>query len=122
MKKTLPFITCLTALLLIGCDTSINKQVEKKLEKTQHDALSPTGKLINYDENKSVKSGNPEHGVNLPDISQDIDANNIDQSTLIPVDQFNTPQQSKLKQDALKWQEANLQKSDAEDGAVLTIE
>lgn len=106
-----------STLLISACDTSIGNQVEKRFEKTRHDALSPTTKIVNTDESKT---DTPQHGVALPELSGDIDASSIDQSTLIPVEQFSNPQQSKLKNDALKWQEANLEKYN-EDGSVILI-
>lgn len=122
MKSLTLALLCGTTLLLSACDTSINKQVEKKLEKAQHDALSPTGKLINPDEQAAIKSGKNLHGVELPDISGDISTDNKqDPQVLIPVEQFNNPQQTKLKNDALKWQEANLETYDKE-GNTLTID
>lgn len=104
-------------LLLSACDTSINKQVEKKFEKAQHDVLSPTTKPLNFDESKS---GKPQHGVALPEL-EGVDGGNPQQNTLIPVDQFNQPPQTKLKSDAIKWQQLDLETYDKQ-GAVLKVE
>lgn len=119
MKKILvPLLTSSLA-FLTACDTSINKQVEKKFEKAQHDVLSPTARPIDIEESKN---GAPQHGVHLPEL-QGSNAASSAQNVLIPAEQFNSPHpQTKLKSDALKWQEANLQTSDHDDGTVILIE
>lgn len=122
MKRIIILSLSSLCLMLSGCDTSINDKVEQKLKKTQHDALSPTAKVIDDESDKVFDNGSSVHGVTLPDISGDIPTADAKTQVLIPVDQFNNPHQTKLKSDALKWQEANLQTSDHDDGAVLVIE
>lgn len=121
MNKALALLLSSSCFLITACDTSINKQVEQKLQKTQKDILSPTGKPFNFDEKNSVKSGDPSHGVNLPPIEGETTVD-LSQAVLIPAEQFHKPKQTKLKNQVVEWQEANLQKYDSEDGNTISID
>jgi hypothetical protein len=114
------YLSTLFVLFLCGCDTSIDSKIDTKLKNAQHEILSPTGDSI--DQNEKINKKPNEQNFDLSDVSNEVDPSTIDQSQLIPIDQFNSPHQSKLKSDVEIWKKMDLETYESIDGTTIKLD